>query len=340
MPIDIRCEHCHSSFQLADKALEKFAGKKVKCPTCKQPILVPGEPTSGSAGSSGEVVQSGQISAAQSTAQQRPPVLDKPAVSKPDGATAKTIATKKQAADKWYLQTEEGEQYGPVTKAELDQWLAEGRIDASCQILCEGWDQWRWAEDVYPELAGTPTAPVIDTGEGRSGSAAYVPVVAPLPAGQTAPVAIVTDEPVSGGISRNIRRSMQETRPWVMVLAVFGLIANGLSFLGGAIAVLAIAVATFGVGLIVAPLYLVSPILGLIASYLLLSYGMRIGDFCRRETLRELESAIEAQKSFWKFAGIVVLVTLGLVIATVLLVLVLGGLAALGLGAAARSMPR
>jgi len=198
MPIDIRCEHCHSSFQLADKALEKFAGKKVKCPTCKQPILVPGEPTSGSAGSSGEVVQSGQISAAQSSAQQRPPVLDKPAASKPDGATAKTIATKKQAADKWYLQTEEGEQYGPVTKAELDQWLAEGRIDASCQILCEGWDQWRWAEDVYPQLAAPPM-PVLEGAHepeetlGQAGAGAGQPelpvidVRPPLPPRQSAP---------------------------------------------------------------------------------------------------------------------------------------------------------
>jgi len=167
-----------------------------------------------------------------------------------------------------------------------------------------------------------------------------VPGVGPLPAGQTAPVAIVTEEPLSGGISRSIRRSMQETRPWVMLLAVLGLAANGLGLLAGTIAVLVIALATLGIGLIVAPLYLVSPVLGLIASYLLLSYGMRIGDFCRRETVRELESAIEAQKSFWKFTGIVALVTLGLVIATVLLIMVVGGLAALGLGAAARSMPR
>jgi len=340
MPITIRCEHCHASFQLADKALEKFAGKKVKCPTCKQPILVPGEPGSGSAGSSGEVVQSGQISAVQPTTQQQPPVQDRSAASKPEGATAKPGVTKKQAADKWYLQTEEGDQYGPVTKAELDQWLAEGRIDASCQILCEGWDQWRWAEDVYPQLAGTSASPVIDTGGGQTSSAAHVPVVGPLPAGQTAPAAIVTEEPHSGGISRSIRRSMQETRPWVMVLAVFGLVANGLGLLAGALAVLAIAVATFGIGLIVAPLYLVSPVLGLIASYLLLSYGMRIGDFCRRETVLQLESAIEAQKSFWKFTGIVALVTLGLVIATVFLIMVVGGLAALGLGAPARSVPR
>jgi hypothetical protein len=60
------------------------------------------------------------------------------------------------AADQWYLQADGGEKFGPVSKADLDGWLEDGRIDASCQILCEGWEEWKWAEDVYPQLAQTP----------------------------------------------------------------------------------------------------------------------------------------------------------------------------------------
>lgn len=69
------------------------------------------------------------------------------------------------AADQWYLQADGGEKFGPVSKADLDGWLEDGRIDASCQILCEGWEEWKWAEDVYPQLAQTPVpseAPIDD----------------------------------------------------------------------------------------------------------------------------------------------------------------------------------
>jgi hypothetical protein len=52
------------------------------------------------------------------------------------------------------VKTAEGDEYGPVTRAELDQWVTEERIDTECQILQEGWDQWQWAEEVLPQLTG------------------------------------------------------------------------------------------------------------------------------------------------------------------------------------------
>jgi hypothetical protein len=61
--------------------------------------------------------------------------------------------------EKWYLQTEDGETYGPVVRSELDRWSQEGRITADCQVLREGTDQWQWATDLYPQLA-TETASV------------------------------------------------------------------------------------------------------------------------------------------------------------------------------------
>jgi hypothetical protein len=53
------------------------------------------------------------------------------------------------------MRTPDGRQYGPVSRLELDAWFGEGRIDADCQILCEGWNQWKWASDVYPQLEST-----------------------------------------------------------------------------------------------------------------------------------------------------------------------------------------
>ena len=67
---------------------------------------------------------------------------------------------------KYYLQTPDGQNFGPISKQELDQWAGEGRVTATCQILAEGSDQWQWATDYYPHLAQAtaPGASGIDIG--------------------------------------------------------------------------------------------------------------------------------------------------------------------------------
>ncbi|MBW3598339.1 MAG: DUF4339 domain-containing protein [Planctomycetes bacterium] len=76
-----------------------------------------------------------------------------------------------EAADAWRLQTEDGETYGPVPRAELDGWAKEGRVTASCQVLREGDEQWRWAADVYPYLAGEQSATSPQTSPGGGAAA-------------------------------------------------------------------------------------------------------------------------------------------------------------------------
>ncbi len=81
----------------------------------------------------------------------------------------------------WRVQTAEGEQYGPVTKTELDQWVAEARLDCECQVLRQDWNQWQWADDVYPELksstpapttAASPAAPAVKPGSAQAAPSA------------------------------------------------------------------------------------------------------------------------------------------------------------------------
>src|SRR5436190_11594529 len=55
-------------------------------------------------------------------------------------------------AENWHMQTTDGSQFGPVPRAELDEWFKEGRISADCQLLREGADQWQWASEIYPSL--------------------------------------------------------------------------------------------------------------------------------------------------------------------------------------------
>ena len=69
-------------------------------------------------------------------------------------------------AGQWHVQMVDGQQCGPVTKAQLDLWVAERRIDAECQVWQVGWPQWKPAGDIYPALvaraapsAGVPPVP-------------------------------------------------------------------------------------------------------------------------------------------------------------------------------------
>jgi phage FluMu protein Com len=64
-------------------------------------------------------------------------------------------------ADAWQLKTEDGQQYGPVTKTELDQWFAEGRLTPQSQVLKSGAPQWQWATDVYPQLQASRNFAVV-----------------------------------------------------------------------------------------------------------------------------------------------------------------------------------
>lgn len=59
--------------------------------------------------------------------------------------------------DSWRLRTPDGQEFGPITKRELDAWVAAGRVDASSEVLCHGWSQWRFASKVFPMLAAMET---------------------------------------------------------------------------------------------------------------------------------------------------------------------------------------
>ena len=76
----------------------------------------------------------------------------------PQRKAAAPPAKPQPKAEGWFLKTEEGDDYGPVSQGELDAWHAEGRITAECQLLREGSDQWQWASDVYADLANVNTA--------------------------------------------------------------------------------------------------------------------------------------------------------------------------------------
>jgi hypothetical protein len=56
----------------------------------------------------------------------------------------------------WYLQTVEGQTYGPVPRSELVNWVSQGRVSPNCMVCREGDSSWRWARDEFPAIVRAP----------------------------------------------------------------------------------------------------------------------------------------------------------------------------------------
>jgi len=351
VPIEIQCPGCQKKLKVA----EKFAGKKAKCPGCQGVLEIP------ALEAAGEEAAAEAAAPQPSKTPEKTPTKTTEAPSKTPAKTpakavetpSKTPAPKQPATkpsptktapakaaplskDEWFMQTEDGEQYGPVTRAELDDWVEEGRLDATCQVLCEGWEQWKWAEEVFPQLAGgeaeaavedEPAAPAIAVDTGAKGIAIN-PYASPRAGGEVEPSE-------AGGITRGTRRALAETRPWVLFLSILGFIGAGLSALAGIswLFLAMAAIATIGaVGAILLFMALVTlGAAGLygFASYHLFTYSGSIDRFLRSSAPGDLERAMMAQKSFWKLVGIVTAAILGLYLVLLMAMFAMGGLGAL-----------
>ena len=94
------------------RVADEHAGKVARCPACQTVYSVPGR----------------------------------------DDPSASSAAATPERADRWFMKTADGLQYGPVDRKELDSWQREGRITAQAQLLREADGRWIWAGQVYPQL--------------------------------------------------------------------------------------------------------------------------------------------------------------------------------------------
>lgn len=118
MPIETLCQGCGKRLRVADE----HAGKLAKCPQCQAVYTVPQSAVAAAWGAG--------------TASDSPLGV----------------------GDRWHLKTPDGLTFGPVARAELDRWLAEGRITPHSQILHEGDGHWAWAAQIYPHLQAATAA--------------------------------------------------------------------------------------------------------------------------------------------------------------------------------------
>lgn len=122
MPIETACPGCGRKLQVG----EEHAGKQARCPLCNEIYTVPATvaPASG--------------------------FVAKPGVSPEHHDRAQ-----------WRMRTPEGQTYGPVGKAELDSWVAEGRVSADCMLSSDTNTNWVHADIVFPGLTEAPKTPQV-----------------------------------------------------------------------------------------------------------------------------------------------------------------------------------
>jgi hypothetical protein len=118
MPIETSCHGCRKLLRVADE----HAGKTARCPGCGTIYTVPGKSV-GQAAAPGYAYASAWVA----------------------------------AEERWTLKTPDGALYGPASRADLDRWLAEGRITPDSHLQPQGAFQWLPAAQVYPQLGRVTT---------------------------------------------------------------------------------------------------------------------------------------------------------------------------------------
>ena len=195
--------------------------------------------------------------------------------------------------------------------------MAEERIDKDCQILQEGWGQWKWAEDIFPQLGGAaaadnPFAGISDSSAGvAAGSSSSIvtdgnPYASPSGSG---------GHSVAGGdgaVTHEVVAAMDGTRPWVLFFAILAFIATGFCAIAGliyTIGLLRLSILAAFFTLLWSGLYI--GIFGY-TGYLLLTYSKAASQFVRTKSVPQLEKALTAQKLFWKTVGILTIVVIAI----------------------------
>ena len=137
----------------------------------------------------------------------------------------------------------------------------------------------------------------------------------------------------AGQVTVGMRIALSQTRPWVIFLAVLGFISAGFMALGslGMMIVFAVNDMPGNPSMwVVGGMYLAISVVYFFGSFYLMSYGTKIGTFLRSENIADMEAALVAQKSFWKLAGILAVLSLVLMALMFLGSIFFGVLAGMG----------
>lgn len=129
-------------------------------------------------------------------------------------------------------------------------------------------------------------------------------------------------------VAPKVASMLRQTQPWVRFLSVLGFVCSALML----VVSLGIAIMTFArprtdpIESLALVVYILVGVLYFFPSLFLFRYASRINALWTTRSVRQLEDALEAQKSFWKFVGILMLVVVVLYGLGIALVILLGSL--------------
>lgn len=188
-------------------------------------------------------------------------------------------------ATEWYY-TRAGQQQGPVSGEQLQSMISAGQVSSADLVWNESMPDWVPARQA-PELSASP-------------SPASFP--SPYPTGVIGYAA-----PTSDGVFATPRAldMLRQTRPWARFLSIIIFIGSGLMFVLALIFMLALGNMRGGPPAAIGLFYVAFAILNVMPGIFLSRYASNISTLQRMNRSTDLEAALEAQKSLWKYIGIV-----------------------------------
>ena len=214
-------------------------------------------------------------------------------------------------ASQWnYIQN--GQTLGPIPEEQLKAMLVGGTLKGDDLVWREGMTGWVAAKQC-PELATSPLPNVVSN-----------PYASPRAQLDGASMGNASSTEISSAVVNLLR----QTKPWVRLLAVLGFI--GIAFmLLASVSMLALGSFTgsglpAGVGIAMMVGYILMAGIQLPAAIFLNRYASRIGALVNSCAPEDLEAAVSAQKSFWRYVGILTLIMLCLYVLVILVMIVAG----------------
>ncbi|MBQ1456356.1 MAG: DUF4339 domain-containing protein [Thermoguttaceae bacterium] len=150
--------YCPQGHKLNVKA--ELAGKTGFCPECGARVQIPLQSTRES---SHKHHPSSDPQPQEPAAAADPPALadEAPAVVPPPVSPPVQVPPADAPAAEWYLNSGEQQNYGPVSEEVIADWVKERRIGPTMLLWRQGWESWREARTVFPEIDAMfpPAAP-------------------------------------------------------------------------------------------------------------------------------------------------------------------------------------
>lgn len=158
-----------------------LSGKRAICPKCGARVVVPADPTSvvePETASSFDSSSSAILESASTLGQAAPAAEFEPAKAATailPAAGPSSSPAPSQPGDPidespsavWYVRPATGGQFGPASGEIMRAWITEGRVGASSLVWRAGWEEWRAASAIFPQLGALLASPGVNVAPPR-----------------------------------------------------------------------------------------------------------------------------------------------------------------------------